>query len=336
VTLFLLVGLVTVGENFFTTVFHITARGHIVLLAAPVVVYVAVNASGRGLWLLAALALFNVSVAGLFFGCIVAVEAVASLRRRSVSRALIIATACLVAAGTHTIWTGANRVVPPEAVSLGMVLSRIDALAFLPGIPILLLLAGAAYVSWRTPDPGGDLLLRAVVLSGLLAGAGQLRYALQSAGVNLVDPAAFNFILLSYYLGPLVSAAGIFLVMLGIAARRRDEVPAGLALNAQALSLVAAAVLALAAARATNIVGRPAEMLPAIGRAVSLVATTAPPASIDPLVVEAAAPGDRYLIGRAPGDAITMVSVLKMRTRAAAGLLKAADVSIVAVPRPSS
>jgi hypothetical protein len=100
------------------------------------------------------------------------------------------------------------------------------------------------------------------------------------------------------------------------------------------LSLVVAAILALAAARAGNHVGRPENPLSAIARRAALVVSPLPPKSLDPLVVEAAAPNDRYLVGPNLADPVTMMSVLKMKARTAAGLLKPDGVSIVVVGRP--
>lgn len=336
VVLFLLFALVTPGENFFVTAFHVTARGHIYLLAAPILVYVALHPNGRALWLLPALALFNVPIAGLLFACIAVTEVVTSLRRRSVSLALVLSVACFIAAGIHTALTGGNPVITSEVAGAGSIFSRLDPLMFLPGVAVLAVLGIAGYVAWRMPDPAGDFLLRALALAALLAGAGQLGFALRAAGFDIVDPVAFNYILLSYYLGPAVCTAGLFLVMLALSAHPRTDARPTLALNGHVLALITAAVLALAAARAGSQVNRPADPLPAIARAALTMVTGTSSVSIDPAVVEAAAPGDRYLLGRNAGDAITMMSVLKMKARSAAGVLDVGNVSIVPVGSPGS
>jgi hypothetical protein len=267
----------------------------------------------------------------------VATETVASIRRRRVSVALVVSVVLLVLAVAHTVLTGGNPVIQGESASLRAVMARLDPNSFLPGLAVMAVLAVAARVAWRTPDPGGDLLLRAVVLATLLAGAGQLGYALGRAGFDIMDPVAYNYILLSYYLAPAVCAAGLFLVMLGLSARpATGDRTAGFALNGRAVALLAAAVAVLAAARGGTAVGRPADPLAAIGRGAALVATQRIPDSINPLVVEAATAGDRYVVGRYAGDVITMMAVLKMKCRAAAGLLDATNVSIVTSSRPSS
>jgi hypothetical protein len=334
VALFLIFGFVSPGETFFTTIFHIAPRGHIYLLAAPIVVYAALKPNGYALWLLPALALFHIPMAGVLGGCLAATELLACLRRRSLSLALVLSAVVLVLAAIHTVTTGGNPVVAPSADSMGVVAARLDALGLLPGIVVLTILGVAAYVAWHMPDPRGDLLLRAVVLAALLAGAGQLRHALELSGFDLLDPAAFNFILFSLYLAPAVCAAGIFLVMIGLAARAGSEVGPGLEIRGVTLSILLAAVLALAAARAGNHFRRPENPLSAIARGAALVVSQIPPHSIDPLVVEAAAPNDRYLVGPSVGGAVTMMSILKMKARTAAGLLKPDSVSIVVVGRP--
>jgi hypothetical protein len=64
--------------------------------------------------------------------------------------------------------------------------------------------------------------------------------------------------------------------------------------------------------------------------------TQTPPASIEAGVVKAAAANDHYLVGPYPGDTITMTSILKMKARAAAGLLKLENVTVTAIKRGSS
>jgi hypothetical protein len=99
------------------------------------------------------------------------------------------------------------------------------------------------------------------------------------------------------------------------------------------MALLAAGVLALMAARSGNSVGQPPNAFVAIGRGLELMATQKTPSSIDRRVIDAAAPNDRYLVGPYPGDAITMMSILKMKARAAAGLLEAEKVSVTVVKR---
>jgi hypothetical protein len=232
------------------------------------------------------------------------------------------------------VLTSGSLVLSPQTASLAGVAARVSLLSFLPLLAVLAVLVWAGSIVWRLPDPSGDLLVRAVVLSTLLACAGQLRYALESAGFDLMDPAAQTFILLSYYLAPAVCAAGIFFVLLGVASYGVPSEPGRLELHPRALSIATAAVLALAAAHAGNTVGRP-KALPAIASGILITATERTPASIDPVVIEAAAPDDTYIVGRSGGDAITMMSVLKMKARAAAALLNPANVRIVVAKRPS-
>lgn len=335
VALFLLIGFVAPGETFFTTVFHIAPRGHIYLLAAPIMVYAALKPNGRALWLLPALALFHVPMLGILGGCLFATELLACLRRRALSLTLVLAAGLLVLAAAHTVSTGGNPAVAESADSMRVVAARLEVLGLLPGIVVLAILGVAAYVAWRMPDPRGDLFLRAVVLAALLAGAGQLRHALELSGFDLLDPAAFNFILFSLYLSPVVCAVGILLVMIGLAARARREPGVGFEIRGETLSLVMAAVLALAAARAGNHVGRPANTASAIARGAAIAVRQTPPSSmLDPRVMEAAAPNDRYIVGPNLADPVTMMSVLKMKARSAAGLLKPERISIVVMRRP--
>ncbi len=338
VAILLFIALVSVGENFFSTAFHITARGHVFLLAVPMLVYLALRPNGWLVWTLPAFALFSVPIAGLFFGCVVAIESVASLRRRAPSLALVVAAALFVVAVFRTGNFADTPVIPTEAASLSAIVSRIDLTTFLPGLLVLLPLGAAAVVAWRLPDPGGGMLLHAVVLAAMLAGAGQLRHALVSAGVSIMDPAAFTYILLSQYLGPLACATGIFLTMLSLTTKRVPTAAGvtGVEVNGPALSLLVAAVLCLAAARAGNAVGRPQNVPMAIVRGAGIVMGVTSPAPVEPLVREAASPDDEYLIGPYPGHVATMMSVLKMKARAAAGLLDPTRATTVVAPRPGA
>jgi hypothetical protein len=332
ISVFLLFGFVAIGEGFFTTTFHIAPRGHIYLLAAPMLIYIALRPNGWAIWLLPALALFHVSVAGLLCGCILATEIVCCLRRKSVSLALLISAVVLIAAAIHTAMTSGNPVVSVSAESLASLVSHLSLFSFLPGLAIGAVLLYAGSIAWRMPDPPGDFFLRAIVLAALLAGAGQLRVALENAGYDLLDPVAFTFILLSYYLAPIVCAAGTFLVIVGFATSARGFNVTDFRLDTKTLAVVAAGILALVAARGGNSIGRPANSFVAIAEGAQRVARQNAP-SVDPRVIEAAAPNDRYLVGPFPGDAITMMSILKMKARAVAGLLKPDDVTVDVVKR---
>jgi hypothetical protein len=295
--------------------------------------YAALFPNGRLWWLLPLVALFHVSIAGLMFALLVAAELAASLRRRSVSLALVMSLLCLIGAALRTGLESYNPVVPPRALSLALLAARIDPVTLLPGLVILAVLAVAAWVVWRQPDPRGDLLLRAVVIAAALACAGQLNHALVGAGVSTMDPAAFNFILLSYYLAPGVCAAGIFLVVFAVGARAGATL-SSFDVDNRVLSSLMAGLLALAAARAGDAVNR----LPvtAVARGAALVVTQeAPRSAWPPLVLDAGTPDDRYRVGPSVGDAVTAMTLLKLKLRSVTGLLRLDQASFEASqPRP--
>ena len=325
----LLFAFVSTGESFFTTMFHIAARGYIYLVAAPLLVYTALRPDGRAIWLLPLLLLFHISVAGVFYACLVATETVAAIRTRRFTWTPPMALVLLVIAGVHTVITGGNLVVTGSVASTGIVLARVTIADLLPGLLIMGVLGVAAAVAWRMPEPRGGLFLRAVMLAAILAGAGQLRHALSSAGFDIMDPGAYNYILLSTYLAPAVCAAGLFLVMLGVALPLTAPGGRTVVVAARPFWLLTGALLALAAARAGNYVGRPANPFTGIARGVVLAVGQGVPPTLDPRILEAAAPTDAYVVGPGAADAITMMSVLKMKTRAAAGVLDEARVTVV-------
>lgn len=332
-SIFLLVGFVSVGENFFQVAFHITPRGHVALLAVPFLLYAALKPNGVALWLLPLLMLYHLSIAGLFYGCMALIEVVAAVRRRRPSIALALSSVLFAVAAWRTGLADYSPIGPPPDESLIDIARRLDFLALFPAVAILGVLAVAARLAWRMADPAGSFMLRAVLLAMLLAITGQVRYAMEAAGVSVNDPAAYNLILMSYYFAPIACGAGVFLVVAGLAAKR-DVVGQPFEVDRRVLSALTAAVVALAAARGGNTVGRPLNPLPAIVNGARLSITQAAPIAMDPAVFAAASADDRYRIGARVGDETVTMTVLKMRARAQAGLLDPSRITIVVPPRP--
>jgi hypothetical protein len=314
--------------------FHIAARWAVYLLAAPIMVYVALRPNGRALWLLPLLALFHVSVAGLLFGCILATEIVSSVRRRSVSLALVLSGVLFVAATAHTALTFENAVDAVGTQPVAPIVEYLRPDTFLPGVAIMLILLYAGYTAWRLPDLAGNFLLRAVTLAALLAGAGQVREVFLSAGYDLLNPRVYTFTMMPYYLSPLVCPAGLFLVMFAIGSSRLNRDSSQSLPNTKTLGVISAGVLALAVARYGNEVGRPSNAFVAVARGAAIMATQKPSDRVDQRVIDAASADDRYFVGPHPGDATSLMSILKMKARSAAGLLNPQDVVIQVIKRP--
>jgi hypothetical protein len=89
--------------------------------------------------------------------------------------------------------------------------------------------------------------------------------------------------------------------------------------------------VSLAAVRSDNGVSRPHNVLAALATGARIVATQKPPKLPDPDIGIAASPDDHYLVGETALYAVSVASILKMKSRAAAGLLDAAAVKVTSV-----
>jgi len=206
--------------------------------------------------------------------------------------------------------------------------------ALLPGLLVLGVLGYAAVRAWRLPDPVGGLLLRAIVLAALVAVAGQVREGILSAGYQPLDPQIFMFAMFSYYLAPLVCVPGIFMALfaMGLPYPSEDR-ESRYTLQFETMSVLAAGLLALAAARADISVSIPSNPFAAMMQSTGMLLTGESPELHPPRIVEAASPDDHYFVGPSPGDAITDVSILKMKARAVAGLLRLDAMRISVIER---
>ena len=330
ISIVILFGFFAAGEGNFTVDFHFAGRGYIYLLVAPVMVYVALRPNGWAILLLPALAVFHIAVAGLLAGCIFATELVESVRRRSVSVALFVSGPLLAAAIILTVLTSTNPIVSIRSAAEISILSQISILPFTPGLMVIGILLYAGYLAWQMPDPGATFFLRAIVLALILAVVCQVRLAIEVAGFAS-DPRVYFFVALPMYIRPIVCEAGIFLVVLGLIASSPSFDASDFKLAPQTTSLLAIGIFALMAARGDNSLGKPPNPFAALSQGLTLMTTQRQSSAIDSRVLEAASPDDRYLVGR-PGDPTTMMSILKMKLRASAGLLNSENVRISTIP----
>lgn len=332
ISAFLLFGFVTVAESYFTTMFHISSRGSIYVLASPFILYVAIKPNGKAILLLPLLAIFHVSIAGLLSLCILCVEIVACVRRSSISFALIFSALFFVGALLFTLSTSESA-LGGNVDSISLLWQKMSVLEFLAGLPTLCIMFLFGLVAWRMTDPAGDMLLRAIVLATMLLGAGQLRESLEAQGVSLMDAKLYAFTLLWFYLAPIVCPAGTFLVMFALATSRQeisDRTSANTFVpNSRILSLATAGVLALMAVRSDSSIQRPPNPFEALFHGLQWLAEGKASIEYDPLVVRAAGANDNYIVGPRPSDRVTTMSLLKMKARSAAGLLDPDVMTIV-------
>ncbi len=320
--------LVIAPSYFLWPVMPHAARCNIYLAMAPLLAALALRPNGRVVWLLPALAIFHLSVAGLIATALFGVELVACLIRRRATLLLAVSFVLALAVRLYSAIEFRGFGAGTDVATVLRTVLASDRL--LPAAIYSCGLAAAALTLLVHRDKRWHAAGRILLLVAVVAAVSQVTPILDLAGFTFFDPGMAALILAPSYLAPAVTLGSILVLVAGVAAapsagtdHRSRRSAAGV------LAVTAVALLAVVRVEGRGVA--PSQWVTQLTSAAREIANFSPDLPEDPPLLRLAGNDDRYMLrsGFNPmNDVLTYLSLLKYKVRSGAGLFNEGGATI--------